>query len=203
MPPGSVTGMEPHDLTPVPSTPATPSTPSIAGPTTLRVRTPGDIAAVVPLALGFVPHRSVVVVSVGAPGGGMHARVDLPHDPDDVDDVVEALLRPARRNGVRDVVVVVYDDETTVADEAAWSVHEEFTAAAPDPLYNDEDGIVARLEDEHRDALVGWVLATLPLAQARETREVAVVGVDRYGLDVLCTVGAATTSSPADAATTN
>ena len=69
------------------------------------------------------------MVSVGAPGGGMHARVDLPHDPDDVDDVVEALLRPARRNGVRDVVVVVYDDETTVADEAAWSVHEEFTAA--------------------------------------------------------------------------
>ena len=95
----------------------------------MRVRTPGDIAAFVPLAMGFVPQRSVVVVSVGALGGGMHARVDLPHDPDDVDDVVEALLRPARRNGVRDVVVVVYDDETTVADEAAWSVHEEFTAA--------------------------------------------------------------------------
>ena len=94
----------------------------------MRARTPGDIAAFVPLALGFVPERSVVVVSIGAVGG-MHARVDLPHDPDDVDDVVEALLRPARRNGVRDVVVVVYDDDTTVADEAAWSIHEEFTAA--------------------------------------------------------------------------
>ena len=70
---------------------------------------------------------------------------------------------------------------------------EEFTAAAPDPLYDDEDGIVARLEDDHRDALVGWVLAALPLEQARETREVAVVGVDRYGLDVLCTVGSGTT----------
>lgn len=127
--PGSVVVMEPHELVPVPpSTPDTPS-PRSGGPTTLRVRTPDDIAAFVPLAMGFVPQRSVVVVSVGASGGGMHARVDLPHDVDDVDDVVEALLRPARRNGVVDVVVVVYDDDTTVADEAAWSVHEEFTAA--------------------------------------------------------------------------
>ena len=87
----------------------------------------------------------------------------------------------------------VADVRVTTAGGVHLLEDEEFTAAAPDPLYDDEDGIVARLEDEHRDALVGWVLATLPLAQARETREVAVVGVDRYGLDVLCTVGAATT----------
>jgi hypothetical protein len=105
----------PHDPVPHPST------------TTLRARTPGDLAAFVPVALGFVPERSVVLVSIGA-GHGMHARVDLPHDPDDVDDVVEALVRPARRNGVREVVVVVYDDDTTVADEAAWALHEELTA---------------------------------------------------------------------------
>jgi hypothetical protein len=158
--------MEPHELVPVP--PATPSssssssssscpTPSSGGPTTLRVRTPGDIAAFVPLAMGFVPQRSVVVVSVGGSGGGMHARVDLPHDVDDVDDVVEALLRPARRNGVADVVVVVYDDDTTVADEAAWSVHDEFTAA----------GItvreVLRVHDDHWYA----VLPGAPLAAYR------------------------------------
>ena len=97
------------------------------------------------------------MVSVGASGGGMHARVDLPHDPDDVDDVVEALLRPARRNGVRDVVVVVYDDETTVADEAAWSVHEEFTAAGI--------GVreVLRVHDDHWYA----VLPGAPLAAYR------------------------------------
>ena len=159
--PGSVTGMEPHDLTPVPPS-ASPSSsqssaPSSVHPTTLRVRTPGDIAAFVPLAMGFVPERSVVVVSVGGTGGGMHARVDLPHDPDDVDDVVEALLRPARRNGVRDVVVVVYDDETTVADEAAWSVHEEFTAAGI--------GVreVLRVHDDHWYA----VLPGAPLAAYR------------------------------------
>lgn len=114
--------MDPTHRIPVPDHPADPA------PTLLRARTPDDIAAFVPLALGFVPERSVVMVSIGR-GSGMHARVDLPTDPDDVDDVVEALLRPARRHGVDDVIVVVYDDDTTVADEAAWAIHEEFTAA--------------------------------------------------------------------------
>ncbi|MDZ5661927.1 DUF4192 domain-containing protein [Nocardioides sp. S-58] len=121
-------------------------------PTRLRARTPSDIAAFVPLALGFVPERSVVMLSIGAPG--MNARVDLPHDPDDVDDVVEALLRPVRRNGVREVVVVVYDDDTTVADEAAWSLHEELTAAGI------EVREVLRVHDDHWYA----VLPGAPLA---------------------------------------
>ena len=129
------------------------STPSPLPATALTARTPGDIAAFVPLALGFVPDHSGVMVSVGPPGG-MHARIGLPHDPDDVDDVVEALLRPARRNGVREVIVVVYDDDTTVADEAAWAIHEEFTAA----------GIrvreVLRVHDDHWYA----VLPGAPLA---------------------------------------
>lgn len=87
----------------------------------------------------------------------------------------------------------VADVRVTTAGGVHLLEDEEFTAAAPDPLYDDEDGIVAHLEAEHRDALIGWVLAALPLEQARETREVAVVGVDRFGLDVLCTVGNATT----------
>ena len=94
---------------------------------TLRASTPDDIAAFVPLALGFVPARSVVMISVGT--SGLHARVDLPHDPDDVDDVVEALLRPARRHRVAAVLFVVYDDDTTVADEAVWALREAFEDA--------------------------------------------------------------------------
>jgi hypothetical protein len=127
--------------------------------TTLTARTPGDIAAFVPQALGFVPDHSVVMLSVG-PSRPMHARIGLPRDPDDVDDVVEALLRPARRNGVNEVIVVVYDDDTTVADEAAWAVHEEFTAA----------GIVVRevlrVHDDHWYA----VLPGAPLAAYRGVR---------------------------------
>ncbi|MBL0748166.1 DUF4192 domain-containing protein [Nocardioides baculatus] len=139
-------------MDPISSDPTTTSPPT----TRLQARTPADLAAFAPLALGFVPERSVVMISVGSPGG-MHARVDLPHDPDDVDDVVEALLRPARNNGVREVVVIVYDDDTTVADEAAWSLHEELTAA----------GIrvreVLRVHDSHWYA----VLPGAPLAAYR------------------------------------
>ena len=141
---GSVTGMDPTPHVTVPDPPA---------PTRFTVRTPDDIAAFVPLALGFVPERSVVMVSV-RPAVGMHARVDLPHDADDVDDVVEALLRPARLHALAEVIVVVYDDDTTVADEAAWAIKEEFTAA----------GIavreVLRVHDQHWYA----VLPGAPLA---------------------------------------
>lgn len=144
---------------PVPIPTSVPAPRTADGSTAMRARTPDDIAAFVPLALGFVPERSVVMVSVGPPGG-MHARVDLPHDPDDVDDVVEALLRPARRNGVQEVIVVVYDDDTTVADEAAWSIHEEFTAAGI--------GVreVLRVHDDHWYA----VLPGAPLAAYRGVR---------------------------------
>ena len=150
---GSVLVMDTSDSTPIPSTSADRGSPP---PTLLRARTPADIAAFVPLALGFLPEHSVVMVSTGAPGG-MQARVDLPHDPDDVDDVVEALLRPARRHGVREVVVVVYDDDTTVADEAAWAIHEEFTAAGI------EVREVLRVHDDHWYA----VLPGAPLAAYR------------------------------------
>lgn len=123
---------------------------------TLRARTPDDLVAFVPVALGFVPEHSVVVMSVGGPGG-MHARVDLPHDPDDVDDVVEALLRATRRNQVGDAVVVVYDDDTTVADETAWALHEELTAAGT-TVHE-----VVRVHDSHWYA----VLPGAPLAAYR------------------------------------
>ncbi|WP_432546792.1 DUF2470 domain-containing protein [Kineococcus sp. SYSU DK004] len=87
---------------------------------------------------------------------------------------------------VADVRVTTDSGVHLVGDEA-------FTTATPDPLYEDEDHLVTHLEVAHRDALVGWVLGALPPEEARRVREVAVVGLDRYGLDVLCTVGSATT----------
>ncbi|MCI2239126.1 DUF2470 domain-containing protein [Paenibacillus sp. TRM 82003] len=64
--------------------------------------------------------------------------------------------------------------------------------ATADPFYPDEDGAVTHLETEHRDALVGWVLRELPPEEAVRTREVSVVGLDRYGLDVLVTADTGT-----------
>ncbi len=94
-------------------------------PAHLVARTPEDLLAFVPVALGFTPETSVAMLTFGAQP--FHARVDLPDDPDDVDDVVDALLRPSLRHRVRQVVFVVYDDDTVVADESAWSLHEAFT----------------------------------------------------------------------------
>ena len=87
----------------------------------------------------------------------MHARVDLPHDPDDVDDVVEALLGPRGATACATWSSWSTTTTTTVADEAAWSVHEEFTAAGI--------GVreVLRVHDDHWYA----VLPGAPLAAYR------------------------------------
>jgi hypothetical protein len=76
-------------------------------PTTLVARTPEDLLAMVPIVIGFAPSDSVVMLTFEA-AHSFHARVDLPAGADEVDDLVEALLEPARRNGVRRVVFVFY-----------------------------------------------------------------------------------------------
>ncbi|NAZ81937.1 hypothetical protein GTR02_08905 [Kineococcus sp. R8] len=85
------------------------------------------------------------------------------------------------------------DVRVTTADGVHLVAEEALLTATPDPLYDDEDALVTHLEAHHSDELIGWVLRTLPLEQAREVREVSVVGADRYGLDVLCTVAGGTT----------
>lgn len=94
----------------------------------MRATCPEDLLAFVPVAIGFAPADSVVMLTVEG-ARPFHARIDLPDDEDDVDEVVEALLRPARHHGIARVVFVVYDDDTAIADETAWSLHVAFTAA--------------------------------------------------------------------------
>ena len=94
----------------------------------MKATCPEDLLAFVPIAIGFPPARSVVMLSVEG-ARQFHARIDLPADESDVDDVLEALLRPALRHGISKVVFVVYEDDTAVADEVAWCLHEGFTDA--------------------------------------------------------------------------
>lgn len=93
------------------------------------VRQPEDLLAFVPLAVGFTPQRSAVMLTFDARGSSFHARVDLPADVEDVEDLVEGFLAPARRHRIRSVIFVIYDDDTVVADESAWSLHEAFRRA--------------------------------------------------------------------------
>jgi hypothetical protein len=79
-------------------------------PTSLVASTPEDLLAMVPIVIGFAPSESVVMLTFEAEHC-FHARVDLPASVDDVDDLVVALLEPARRNGVRRVVFVFYADD--------------------------------------------------------------------------------------------
>ncbi len=75
-------------------------------PTTLTARSPEDLIALTPVALGFQPEESVVMLTFGA--GACHGRIDLPATPADVDLVVGALLAPVLRHHLRRAALLVY-----------------------------------------------------------------------------------------------
>jgi hypothetical protein len=106
----------------------TTTTPHSTASTTLTARCPEDVLALVPVLLGFVPSDSVVMLTFGA-AQAFHARVDRPDGPDDIAEVVEALLAPARRHRVRRVVLVVYGPDDRLARELVAALRDEFTAA--------------------------------------------------------------------------
>ena len=85
--------------------------------TTFVARHPVDLAAVVPIVLGFQPEESLVLLTFGGPRP-FHARLDLPptrHIPE----AIATLLTPARRMGVDSVALIVYSSRPRVAGAAA------------------------------------------------------------------------------------
>jgi hypothetical protein len=83
---------------------------------TLRIKNPGDLLAAVPGFLGFHPRDSVVLLTTGSASNPFHARVDLPDDVDEVDELVAHLVRVSRRAGTDQVAVVIYSDDRGLAD---------------------------------------------------------------------------------------
>jgi hypothetical protein len=67
----------------------------------------------------------------------------------------------------------------------------DFANAEPDPLYEAEDHIVAHLQEDHLDDAIRYVLGRIEGPVSGELSEVSVVGVDRYGLDLLVVVAGA------------
>ncbi|CAM3249242.1 DUF4192 domain-containing protein [Nocardioides dubius] len=73
----------------------------------LVIRTPEDVAALVPCVLGFHPEESLVLLTFGAPAG-FHARIDLPATDLDRMRAVLQLLEAARSNAIASVIAVCY-----------------------------------------------------------------------------------------------
>ena len=101
--------------------------------TTLIARSPDDLLAAIPILLGFHPERSIVMLTLGGPHR-FHARLDMPEAPSGVAFAVESLLRPAIRNGVERVALVLYAPHTRLARLTAETLVAAFTESGIEVL---------------------------------------------------------------------
>ena len=88
---------------------------SSSPPSRYVARGPTDLVAIVPVVLGFHPSDSVVLLTFGAPGAAFHARVDLPLETAEQEEVAELLVGAAVANRVERAAVLLYTDDTEVA----------------------------------------------------------------------------------------
>lgn len=98
---------------------------------TLTARDPGDLVAMAPVVLGFVPTDSLVMLSFGT--GQMHVRVDLPTR-GEVAAASAAIVGPALRNRVSRVVFVIYTDDVVLAKRLRRQLCEDFGRAGIEVL---------------------------------------------------------------------
>ena len=89
--------------------------PTRVPPATFVARTPTDLVALVPVVLGFHPQDSVVLLTFGPPGGAFHARVDLPVQRAEQEDVARVLVSAVTSNRVGRVAVLLYTDDVEAA----------------------------------------------------------------------------------------
>ena len=76
----------------------------------MRVRSPGELVAAIPHVLGFVPEDSVVCVPLG---GGPVARLDHPHDEEDIGAAAGVLAAPYSRDRLDVAVLCLTEDRVT------------------------------------------------------------------------------------------
>ncbi|WNB84451.1 DUF4192 family protein [Cellulomonas sp. ATA003] len=107
--------------------------------TTIRVREPRELLALLPYQLGFRPERSAVAVALRPPRGrvGLIARVDLADlaDPDLGPQLARRLVTHLVGDGAANAVLVVYadDDPRAVGAEACSHVRSSDGATAEAP----------------------------------------------------------------------
>jgi len=103
-------------------------TPQTPDPATFRARSTEDLVAIAPIAIGFHPTRSIVMLGFGGPRP-FHARVDLPDETDEVDLVVATLLAPVRKHRVERVAFLVYAADGPLVLPLATGLRDGFEAA--------------------------------------------------------------------------
>lgn len=96
-------------------------------PDPMTVRSPEDLVALVPLVLGFVPEESAVMLTFDERGSSFHARIDLTCS-EELDDLVETLLHPCLRHGVRLVFLLCWAG-AELTEDLAWRFRDRFTDA--------------------------------------------------------------------------
>jgi hypothetical protein len=79
----------------------------------LVVRSEEDMIAMASVVLGFEPEHSLVMLTFNK----FHARVDLPHEPADIEMVISAMLAPVLRHSVEQVAFIVFDEGDNTALE--------------------------------------------------------------------------------------
>jgi len=97
---------------------------------TLRAKNPADLLAAVPVALGFEPSDSIVMLTFGG-STAFHARIDLPPPGDRtvLGQISRALLEPCRRHRVRQVVLVLYDPDPGRSRQVSRRLRRDFERA--------------------------------------------------------------------------
>jgi hypothetical protein len=98
----------------------------------VRATGPADLLALVPGLLGFHPEGSVVVMTIGNARHTFHARIDLPADDAERNQLGEHITSVAVRNGVRQLAVLLYTDDATLADLTASCLTQCLAAAGVD-----------------------------------------------------------------------
>jgi heme iron utilization protein len=146
--------------------------------------------------LAVDPRASVLVAADAAGDPLAAARVTLVGDLREVPEAERAAVREEYRRVHADAFYAgfadfrVYRLEPTAVryvggfGRMSWVSADEYRAAAPDPLRSHADGILDHMNDDHADALVAFCRV---LGERPEVTEARMVGVDRYGFDVLAT----------------
>ncbi|WP_154402623.1 DUF4192 domain-containing protein [Nocardioides speluncae] len=97
-------------------------------PQTIRATTPEDVIAAAPVALGFHPTESVVMMSVGR--GGVHCRTDLPTEEPAFAEVADDLAGAAVRNDCERAVFVIFSERADDAARQAERLADAFSATS-------------------------------------------------------------------------